>query len=126
MCGYLVAVRKRTTMSPAKWKTEWWKMYRAHTSHLQNLAMKVLSLTCSLSGCEHNWSTFKHINSFEEFGYGKYNQVLQERNECRDLIVLNDSDSNEWIVGELDGDGEDAKDELIFDDYVLTWRDVCC
>ncbi|RDX94347.1 hypothetical protein CR513_23285, partial [Mucuna pruriens] len=31
---------------------------------------------------------------------------------------------NEWIVGELDGEGEDAKDELVFNDDVLTWRDV--
>ncbi|RDY07387.1 hypothetical protein CR513_08514, partial [Mucuna pruriens] len=47
---------------------------------------------------------------------------------CRDLvdpIALNDiDDSNEWIVGELDGEGEDAEDELVFDDDVLTWRDV--
>ncbi|RDX65653.1 hypothetical protein CR513_55669, partial [Mucuna pruriens] len=28
------------------------------------------------------------------------------------------------IVGELDGKGEDAEDELVFDDDVLTWRDV--
>ncbi|RDX94021.1 hypothetical protein CR513_23644, partial [Mucuna pruriens] len=48
--------------------------------------------------------------------------------ECRDLIdpiVLNDTgDSNEWIVGKLDGDGEDVEDELVFYDDVLTWKDV--
>ncbi|RDX86760.1 hypothetical protein CR513_31870, partial [Mucuna pruriens] len=27
-------------------------------------------------------------------------------------------------VGELDEEGEDAEDELVFDDDVLTWRDV--
>ncbi|RDX99357.1 hypothetical protein CR513_17600, partial [Mucuna pruriens] len=48
--------------------------------------------------------------------------------KCRDIIdpiVLNDiDDRNEWIVGELGGDDEDAEDELIFNDDVLTWRDV--
>ncbi|RDX68554.1 hypothetical protein CR513_52446, partial [Mucuna pruriens] len=48
--------------------------------------------------------------------------------ECRDIIdpiALNDiDDSNEWIVGEFCRDGEDAEDELIFNDDVLTWRDV--
>ncbi|RDX70162.1 hypothetical protein CR513_50626, partial [Mucuna pruriens] len=54
--------------------------------------------------------------------------MLFNNAECHDLIdpiVLNDiDDSNVWIVGELDGDGEDAEDELVFDDDVLTWRDV--
>ncbi|RDX75695.1 hypothetical protein CR513_44397, partial [Mucuna pruriens] len=60
--------------------------------------------------------------------YVKYNQALQERYESHDLIdpiVLNDiDDSNGWIVGELDGDGEYVEDKLVFDDDVLTWRDV--
>ncbi|RDX89127.1 hypothetical protein CR513_29184, partial [Mucuna pruriens] len=134
MFGYLAAVRKRMTMIPV----ERWKMYGAHTLDLQNLAIKVLCLTCSLSRCDHNWSTFEHIHSkkrsrleyqkLQELVYVKYNQALQERYECRDLInpiVLNDiDDNNEWIVGELDVDGEDVENELVFDDDNLTWRDV--
>ncbi|RDX65128.1 hypothetical protein CR513_56242, partial [Mucuna pruriens] len=53
---------------------------------------------------------------------------LHERYECCDLvdpIALNDiDDSNEWIVGELDEEGEDVEDELVLNDDVLTWRDV--
>ncbi|RDX76559.1 hypothetical protein CR513_43432, partial [Mucuna pruriens] len=64
----------------------------------------------------------------QDLVYVKYNQALHERYECRDLIdhiALNDiDDNNEWIMGELDGEGEDAEDELVFDDDVLTWRDV--
>ncbi|RDX70319.1 hypothetical protein CR513_50458, partial [Mucuna pruriens] len=42
-----------------------------------------------------------------------------------DPITLNDiDDNNEWIVGELDGDGEDVEDELVYVNDVLTWRDV--
>ncbi|RDY06914.1 hypothetical protein CR513_09037, partial [Mucuna pruriens] len=110
---------------------EWWKMYGAHTLHLQNIIIKVLSLTCSSSGCERNWSTFEHIHSkkrsklehqkLQDLVYVKYNQALHERYEYRDPIALNDIDeSNEWIVGELDGEGEDVEDELVFDDDVLT------
>lgn len=55
----------------------------------------------------------------------KYNQALKERFECRDTIdpvVLRDiDDSNEWLVGEM---GEDAEDDLVFEDDTLTWKDV--
>ncbi|RDX58047.1 hypothetical protein CR513_62666, partial [Mucuna pruriens] len=75
---------------------------------------------------------YQLLNNFvEEIGEENVIQVVtdnEKRYECRDLIdpiVLNDiNDKNEWIVGELDGDGEDVKDELVFDDDVLTWRDV--
>lgn len=44
---------------------EWWKNYGVHTPHLQNIAIKVLSLTCSSSGCERNWSIFEHVSKCE-------------------------------------------------------------
>ncbi|RDX75635.1 hypothetical protein CR513_44464, partial [Mucuna pruriens] len=131
MFGFPTVVRKRMTMALA----EWWS--RTHTPHLQNIVIKVLSLTCSSLKCEHNWSTFEHIYSkrsrlehqkLQDLVYVKYNQALHERYECRNLIdpiALKDiDDNNEWIVRELDGDCEDAEDELIFDDDILTWRDV--
>ncbi|RDY10441.1 hypothetical protein CR513_05041, partial [Mucuna pruriens] len=79
---------------------------------------------------------YKCINKLsedDEFLYHIHNELpiykrgraLQEHYECRDLIVLNGmDDNNKWIMGELDGDGENAKDELVFDDDVLTWRNV--
>ncbi|RDX86745.1 hypothetical protein CR513_31885, partial [Mucuna pruriens] len=87
---------------------------------------------------ERNWSTFEHIHSkkksklehqkLQDLVYVKYNQAFHECHECRDLIdpiALKDiDDSNEWIVGELDRDSEDVKDELVFNDDTLTWRDV--
>ena len=43
---------------------EWWSLYGSSTLHLQQLAIKILSLTCSACGCECNWSVFKQV-SFE-------------------------------------------------------------
>ncbi|RDX86293.1 hypothetical protein CR513_32390, partial [Mucuna pruriens] len=126
------SLRKRTTMAPVIIlilmhmnciTTEWWKMYGTHTPHLKNIAIKVLSLTCSSSGCERNWSTFDHKRSrlenqkLQDLIYVKYNQVLHERYECRDLIypiALKDiDDSNEWIVGELDGEANTRRQTQI-------------
>ncbi|KAJ0588996.1 putative HAT dimerization domain, ribonuclease H-like superfamily [Helianthus annuus] len=42
---------------------EWWKLYGKGTPNIQQLAIKILILTCSSSGCKRNWSTFEHIHS---------------------------------------------------------------
>lgn len=44
--GMTVAMKARTEISLA----EWWKLYGGKTPHLQTIAIKVLSLTCSSSG----------------------------------------------------------------------------
>ncbi|KAK4283950.1 hypothetical protein QN277_000847 [Acacia crassicarpa] len=132
--GIRSAIRQRTTVAPA----EWWRLYGASAPSLQKLAIKVLSLTCSASGCERNWSTFEHIHSkkrsklehqkLQDLVFVKYNQALKERFDCRDVIdpiLLNDiDDSNEWLVGEMGGDEEVAEDELVFEDDNLTWGAV--
>ena len=60
----------------------------------------------------------------QDLVFVKYNQALKERFDSRDVIdpfLLNNiDDSNEWLVGELGGDGEGAEDELVFDDDTLT------
>ncbi|KAI9090378.1 hypothetical protein K1719_028713 [Acacia pycnantha] len=53
------SVRQRNKSAPALW----WKSYGAQVPDLRNLAVRVLGLTCSASGCERNWSTFEHIHS---------------------------------------------------------------
>ncbi|KAH1233221.1 DNA gyrase subunit A, chloroplastic/mitochondrial [Glycine max] len=91
-------------LHPLQDPTEWWKLYGVKTPHLQTIVIKVLSLTCSSSGCERNWSTFEHIHS-------------KKRNhfECHDVIdpiALNDTDdSNEWLLGELEG--QEAGNDLM-------------
>ena len=55
---------------------------------------------------------------FQDLVYVKYNQALLDRFECHDVIdpiALNDiDDSNEWLLGELEG--EEAGNDLVFDD----------
>ncbi|XP_020222646.1 uncharacterized protein LOC109805096 isoform X2 [Cajanus cajan] len=107
------AVRARVKMAPA----EWWKMYGGHTPHLQIVAIKIHSK--KRSKLEHQ--------KLQDLVFIKYNQALQERFECQDPIdpiALNEvDDNNEWMLGE-ENDEDEFEDDLVFDDDVLTWRDV--
>ncbi|XP_022156081.1 uncharacterized protein LOC111023053 [Momordica charantia] len=53
-----VAIRTRGVKTPAAW----WSLYGVNAPILRKLAMRVLSLTCSASGCERNWSVFEHVS----------------------------------------------------------------
>ena len=44
------------------WTAEWWSEYGASAPNLRAFAVKILSLTCSASGCERNWSVFENVN----------------------------------------------------------------
>ena len=41
---------------------EQWSLYGSLTSNLQQLAIKILSLTFTACGCEHNWSVFEQVS----------------------------------------------------------------
>ncbi|XP_057779683.1 uncharacterized protein LOC130998269 [Salvia miltiorrhiza] len=136
-CGGLFgsdfAERRRKKIPPA----QWWRMYGHSAPNLQQLAIKILGLTCSASGCERNWSVFEQIHSkkrnrlehkkLHDLVYVKYNQKLVERyNHIHeiDLISLNDIDEcNEWLVGEVD-DENDARNDLVFESDSLNWDTV--
>lgn len=45
------------------WTADWWACYGASSPDLQSFAIRILSLTCSASGCERNWSVFSHVSS---------------------------------------------------------------
>ncbi|CAH9075051.1 unnamed protein product [Cuscuta europaea] len=62
--GINLAVLTRKTKAPA----EWWRLYGSTTPNLQKLDMRVLSLTCSASGCERNWSVFEQVH-FNQHSY---------------------------------------------------------
>ncbi|XP_059667593.1 uncharacterized protein LOC132313007 isoform X2 [Cornus florida] len=123
--GTSMAIRQRCTRAPAKW----WDSYGSLTPHLQKFALKVLSLTCSASGCERYWSTFEHLHNkkrnmvaqsrLNDLVFIKYNRALRCRYNMRDSIdpisVKDIDDSNEWLIERIHGDShrneEEAKSE---------------
>ncbi|XP_057965655.1 uncharacterized protein LOC131155937 [Malania oleifera] len=108
--------------------------YGSTTPNSQKFAEKILSLTCSATSCERNWSIFQHLHSkrrnrlsqqrLNDLVFVKYNRTLRRRCDKRDTIdpiLLKDIDgSNEWLIGRMDGDS-DEDDELVFEDDNLTW-----
>ncbi|XP_039143971.1 protein FAM50A-like [Dioscorea cayenensis subsp. rotundata] len=90
--------------------------YGEECKELQNLAIRVLSLTCSTTGCKRNWSTFEYEHSkkgnrleqqrLNALVFVKYNIQLELRQEKRekkdetyDPICLIDMESDdEWIT----------------------------
>ncbi|CAH9076716.1 unnamed protein product [Cuscuta europaea] len=42
---------------------DWWLSNGSSSPTLQHLAVRILSLTCSASGCERNWSAFENVSS---------------------------------------------------------------
>ncbi|KAG5121908.1 hypothetical protein GLYMA_14G145100v4 [Glycine max] len=99
--GMTAAMKARTKISLA----EWWKLYEGKTPHLQTIAIKIHSK--KRSRLEHQ--------KLQDLVYVKYNQALLDRFECHDVIdpiALNDiDDSNEWLLGELEG--EEASNDLM-------------
>ncbi|KAL6559734.1 hypothetical protein OROGR_004851 [Orobanche gracilis] len=131
--GISMAIKMRDTYAPA----HWWSQYGTSAPTLQKFAIKVLSLTCSSSGCERNWSVFEHLHSkkrnrleqqkLNDLVYIKYNRALRRRYDCRDTIdpiILDETsvvDPNEWLAGIFDDEEGDA---LVHDGDDLTWGDV--
>ncbi|KAL6569780.1 hypothetical protein OROMI_014294 [Orobanche minor] len=111
--GCPMAIRSRKLRSPSKW----WERFGSKTPELTSFAIRVLSLTCSASGCERNWSTFESIHTkkrnrlehkrLNALVYVKYNLRLRERSIKRrnkiDPIVVDEIDSDdEWITEKED------------------------
>ncbi|XP_042758543.1 uncharacterized protein LOC111908085 [Lactuca sativa] len=130
--GNPIAKKMRVKIAPA----EWWTQYGASAPTLKKFAVKVLSLTCSSSGCERNWSVFEHLHSkkrnwleqqkLNDLVYIKYNRALRRRYNMRDTIdpiILDDAnvlDPTELLMG---GE-EEEEDAPVFEGENLTWGQV--
>ncbi|KAF2300394.1 hypothetical protein GH714_012867 [Hevea brasiliensis] len=83
--GCMSATNNHTIMPP----DEWWLCDGSSAPNLQKLAIRVLSQTCSASGCERSWSIFEQIHSkvrnrlehqrLNDLVYVHYNLRLQQR-----------------------------------------------
>ena len=51
------------SMRDKKEPAQWWDSYGSECPELQKFAIRILSLTCSSSGCERNWSAFDMVKS---------------------------------------------------------------
>jgi hypothetical protein len=92
----------------------WWESFGNHCPQLQKFAIRVLSQTCSASGCERNWSVFERIHTkkrnrlehkrlndlvFVQYNLRlRHNQLLNKRPDT-DPIVLDDVDpTSDWVA----------------------------
>ncbi|XP_015936600.1 uncharacterized protein LOC107462518 [Arachis duranensis] len=97
--GRQSAIRDRSTVMP----DQWWESYGCGASNLQKLVIRVLSQSCSSSGCERNWSIFEHIHSKKRnrLEHQKLIDLVYEPNEKAfyDPICLDAfEDHLEWIM----------------------------
>ncbi|CAM8913918.1 unnamed protein product [Rhodiola kirilowii] len=74
--GTQYAKNAMKSMHPA----QWWDMYGDYTPDLKKFAIRILSLTCSSSGCERNWSAFEMVHT------KKRNRLHQQR--MNDLVYV--------------------------------------
>eukprot|EP00253_Pinus_taeda_P015981 PITA_15981 len=93
---------------------QWWEPFGSQCPQLQKFAIRILSQTCSASGCKHNWFVFERIHMkkrnrleqkwLNDLVFIQYNPQLR-RNQLlnkipnTDPIVLEDIDpSSDWVV----------------------------
>nr|KYP38381.1 hypothetical protein KK1_040364 [Cajanus cajan] len=101
-------------------------LYNCMTRLLKKFAIRVLSLTCSSSGCERNWSSFEmvhtkrrnrlHQRKMNDLVYVMYNLKLKSKQVKRNLVIPFDElhSDDEWITEEGDAifNGEDVQPPL--------------
>ncbi|XP_025799091.1 uncharacterized protein LOC112878993 isoform X2 [Panicum hallii] len=93
--------------SPANW----WGSYGTQVPTLQRMAIRILSLTSSSSGCERKWSCFEDYNNRMN---GK--KIKAKKNQKMDPLLSTEANHAQgWLVE--GGDEEDA--ELVCG---LTWK----
>ncbi|CAN1340723.1 hypothetical protein LINPERPRIM_LOCUS38942 [Linum perenne] len=105
-----------------KHPADWWSSFGDDVPELQKFAIRILSLTCSASGCERNWSVFERVHSIKrnrllqkkmnDIVYVMYNSKLLRR-QAKDIEhVFDEIDSDdEWLAGE-DGEVENEDENV--------------
>ncbi|XP_020525776.1 uncharacterized protein LOC110007665 [Amborella trichopoda] len=116
--GSPMTMRQRTKINPA----HWWSQHGCSSPNLQKLAMQILNLATSSSGCECNWSTFEGIHTkkmnrsaskrFNDLAYVKYNRLLKDRfakRDKRDPIRSKNMDHiMKWLVDDDEVEGHEG------------------
>ncbi|XP_070669060.1 uncharacterized protein [Malus domestica] len=100
----------------------WWSTYGNGVPNLQRIAIKILSLTTSSSGCERNWSTFEGIHTkkrnrldttrlnnlvYVQFNARIMNKKKREKEKKVDILLASEASMAQgWIVEGVDEETE--------------------
>ncbi|CAN1222407.1 hypothetical protein LINGRAPRIM_LOCUS566 [Linum grandiflorum] len=97
-----------------KHPADWWSSFGDDVPELQRFAIRILSLTCSASGCERNSSVFERIHSkkrnrllqkkMNDIVYVMYNSKLLRIQAKTIERIFDEIDSDdEWVAGDDEG-----------------------
>ncbi|WOL00738.1 hypothetical protein Cni_G09451 [Canna indica] len=115
-------------------RAEWWDFYRDGCPELKKSAIRVLSLTCSSSGCECNWSAFEmvhtkkrnrlHHKKMNDLVYVMYNLKLKRNEDVYEADDESDqqppmNDPSTGLSNETNVDGVDNGEYNVICDAIL-------
>ncbi|XP_038692977.1 uncharacterized protein LOC119990910 isoform X2 [Tripterygium wilfordii] len=99
----------------------WWSNYGGSTPNLKKMAIRILSLTTSSSGCERNWSTFEGVHTkkrnrldserLNNLVYVQFNAKLlykkQRVSNDKDVLQADDcTKAQHWLVDGVDDESD--------------------
>jgi len=109
----------------------WWQQFGSQCPELQKFAIRILSQTCSASGCERNWSVFERIHTkkrnrleqkrLNDMVFVQYNlrlrrnQLLNKTPESSNIVLDDVDPSSDWVV---------ETQPAAFDNEDLSWMDL--
>eukprot|EP00253_Pinus_taeda_P032338 PITA_32338 len=93
---------------------QWWEAFGSHCFELQKFSIRILSQTCSATGCERNWFVFERIHTnkrnrldkkrLNDLVYVQYNlrlrcnQLLNKRPDSDPIVLEDINPTSDWVV----------------------------
>ncbi|XP_058774188.1 uncharacterized protein LOC131648449 [Vicia villosa] len=127
--GSPIALAALKNKTPA----QWWESYGNEHPELQRFAIRVLSLTCSSSGCERNWSAFEMVHTkrrnrlkqktMNDVVFIMTNSKLAKKKKTRKVVDYSIDDiasDEEWII--VDNDQGALDDDIL--DFTIEEGDL--
>ncbi|XP_078151442.1 uncharacterized protein LOC144546766 [Carex rostrata] len=102
----------------------WWSIHGSEAPYLRNIAIKILGLTCSASGCERNWSTFEWTHSkkrgklevqrLNDIVFVQFNARINDRKILRksDPMCAREEEQDEYVRDWTGGSALDLPEEI--------------
>ncbi|XP_047313749.1 uncharacterized protein LOC124917339 [Impatiens glandulifera] len=101
----------------------WWSNYGGSAKNLQRMAIRILSLTTSSSGCERNWSSFAMVHTknrnrlttekLNDLVYVQFNSKLFYKKKRNDILEASDYNKAQHMMVDGVQDVESDVDEEI-------------